>query len=449
MNLVNPSRTLAASLFAVGLLFGSNSFAHAQSDQKPADQKQPDNGAQASGNSKAAVVKKEAERGSLTPGAQHKLEQGADEPKPSVVLAPGQVPLVVFDTPTFDAGRIKSGQEIIHDYWFTNKGNGPLEIIDVRPSCGCTTAGGHDRVVQPGKTGKIPIRVVTLGMSGPLAKIISVLTNAPANGSNVVLTVKADIWHPVEVSPPAASFGRLTSDMTDAGAYERRLTITNHVPGAVANLTDIKTQNPRFSTELVVLEPGQKFELIVRLKQPLDFGSLLGAIELNTGVSEQPHLSISAQAYVASDVDVTPNKISAPIDTRIPISRQLYVRNNTTKPVTISDLTASNPQLKVSMKETQPGIAYLVTVDIPSKYTAASGGDRVTIKTSNPRVPELIVPVVNYDAAVEKANRRTLMTSSPMTKHAIKKPLDDQAEAKPAAAAKKVTPAPVGAATKP
>ena len=446
---VNHSTPLVALLIAAGLVLAPIEFAQAQSDQKPADQNTPANGAKASEKGKAVIVNNDADKGAIKPNAPLKPKPEPDDPKATVVLEPGQVPLVVFDTPTFDAGRVKSGQEIIHDYWFTNKGTGPLEIIDVRPSCGCTTAGGHDRIVQPGKTGKIPIKVVTLGMSGPLAKIISVLTNAPANGSNVVLTVKADIWHPVEVSPPAASFGRLTSDMSDAGAYERRLTITNHVPGTVANLTDIKSQNPRFTAELVVLQPGQKFELVVRLKQPLDFGSLLGVIEMNTGVSEQPRLSISTQAYVASDVDVTPNKISAPIDTRIPISRQLYIRNNTTKPITIGELAASNPQLKVSVQETQPGIAFLVTVDIPSKYTSASGGDRVTIKTSSPRVPELIVPVVNYDAAVEKANRRTLMTSSPMTKHAIKKPLDDQAEARPAAAAKKVTPTPIGTATKP
>lgn len=55
-------------------------------------------------------------------------------PQPTVQLKPGEVPGIKFDTPTYDFGRIPAGEQVLHDFWFTNTGNGPLEIVSVKPS---------------------------------------------------------------------------------------------------------------------------------------------------------------------------------------------------------------------------------------------------------------------------------------------------------------------------
>ncbi len=54
-------------------------------------------------------------------------------PEPTVTLKPGEVPKIEFDTPTYNFGRIRAGADIIHDFWFTNNGTGPLEILAVKP----------------------------------------------------------------------------------------------------------------------------------------------------------------------------------------------------------------------------------------------------------------------------------------------------------------------------
>ncbi len=59
--------------------------------------------------------------------------KSAGIPKPTVVLKPGEVPAIKFDTPDYDFGRVRSGPDITHDFWFTNTGTGPLEILKVRP----------------------------------------------------------------------------------------------------------------------------------------------------------------------------------------------------------------------------------------------------------------------------------------------------------------------------
>ncbi len=78
-----------------------------------------------------------AEMGPPAPGAAPAappVKPGAAVPQPTVQLKPGEMPGIKFDTPTYDFGRIPAGQEVLHDFWFTNTGNGPLEIISARPS---------------------------------------------------------------------------------------------------------------------------------------------------------------------------------------------------------------------------------------------------------------------------------------------------------------------------
>lgn len=55
-------------------------------------------------------------------------------PKPTVVLKPGEVPVMTIDTPSYNFGKVREGTEVVHDFWFTNTGNGPLEILRVKPS---------------------------------------------------------------------------------------------------------------------------------------------------------------------------------------------------------------------------------------------------------------------------------------------------------------------------
>lgn len=66
-------------------------------------------------------------------GPQAKV-RAASPPKATVVLKAGELPNIKFDTPNYNFGRVRAGQPIKHDFWFTNTGTGPLEILRVKPS---------------------------------------------------------------------------------------------------------------------------------------------------------------------------------------------------------------------------------------------------------------------------------------------------------------------------
>jgi len=53
-------------------------------------------------------------------------------PEPTVVLHPGEVPIIKFDSSVFDFGRVRAGTPVKHEFVFKNTGNGTLEILKAK-----------------------------------------------------------------------------------------------------------------------------------------------------------------------------------------------------------------------------------------------------------------------------------------------------------------------------
>src|SRR2546421_8737306 len=98
--------------------------------------------------------------------------------------APG--PKIQFASTEYDFGRVEAGVIVKHDFVFTNIGRATLEIGDVRPGCGCTTAGTWTKKVKPGRTGIIPLEFHSGNFSGAVGKQATVICNDPEQ-TNVLL----------------------------------------------------------------------------------------------------------------------------------------------------------------------------------------------------------------------------------------------------------------------
>lgn len=312
-------------------------------------------------------------------------------PEPTITLKPGEVPKIEFDTPTYRFGRVRAGDDIVHDFWFTNKGNGPLEILLVKPGCGCTTAGEYDRIVQPGQTGKIPIKIKSTKISGSVSKSIRVFTNIPGSDP-VSLTMAGDIWQAVEVTPRTAAFGRMTAEETEGKTLIKKVIVENNV-GDTLNLTNLRSNNPAFRVESQVIEPGKKAEITVTLLTPLNKGNNYARIEADTGVAEMPSLTFAASAYVTAEVEVMPPAITLQGDLDTTTQRIVTLRNGGKTPIKVSDVKVSNPAITTELTETAPGKAFRVVVEIPAGTQLAAAGESISIKTDNPKFPELTVPI--------------------------------------------------------
>lgn len=323
----------------------------------------------------------------LGPGS----KSAADVPDPTVVLKPGERPVFKLDSSVYDFGRAAVGKEINCDFTFTNAGNGPLELLKVRPSCGCTVTGAYDKIIQPGGKGKIPVTLRIGRASGKISKKITVYTNVEGEGQQVVLTLAGEVWSPLEADPQTVSFSRLSPEEAKGGA-KQTVILTNHTD-KLAKLTDVRCNNPLFTTEVKELEPGKKFEMVVTLAGPLQSSTATGKIEFSTGLEEQPTVQLPINAFALSAVEVVPSSVTIAKERTAPLTRRLVVRNNLKTPLKVSEVSTSNPQIKATLQETKPGSTYQVTLEIPADCKLPENGDQLKIKTDNSAKPEIIVPI--------------------------------------------------------
>lgn len=95
------------------------------------------------------------------------------------VKADGASPETVVPAPDFNFGEVLEGEIVTHEYVIENKGTAPLKILEVRTSCGCTTARKPESVV-PGTQEQIVVQGNTRGYGGrDFNKTITVTTDDP------------------------------------------------------------------------------------------------------------------------------------------------------------------------------------------------------------------------------------------------------------------------------
>lgn len=77
----------------------------------------------------------------------------------------------------YDFGEVDEGAVITHTFSFTNAGQVPLIISDVRSTCGCTVAKWPKGPILPGAAGEIPVKFDTKKKNGRQSKPITITAN--------------------------------------------------------------------------------------------------------------------------------------------------------------------------------------------------------------------------------------------------------------------------------
>lgn len=118
----------------------------------------------------------------------------------SLALAATTQAALVFEKTTIDLSPELGATSAVGVFKYENKGDTPVHIKAVRPSCGCTTAALAKNDVAPGEKGEIKATFNVGTMTGIQTKTITVETDDPKT-PQTVLTFKATIAQVLEVQP--------------------------------------------------------------------------------------------------------------------------------------------------------------------------------------------------------------------------------------------------------
>lgn len=92
-----------------------------------------------------------------------------------------KLPELTFETKEHDFGKLSEGDKVSFDFRFSNTGEAPLIITEVKASCGCTTPQWPKGVIKPGDTNMITVEYNSKGRPGEFSKGIVVTSNTYPN----------------------------------------------------------------------------------------------------------------------------------------------------------------------------------------------------------------------------------------------------------------------------
>jgi hypothetical protein len=313
-------------------------------------------------------------------------------------LAPGAQggPAIRFVENEHDFGKIGSGVSTKFDFAFTNTGTENLEVLAVRPACGCTVAGDWTKSVAPGESGIIPIQFNSGNFSGPIHKTVTVTCNTSAP-AETVLNFKGTVIKDVDVSPTLVVFTPQAGSQT---TEPKSVRIVNHTDMPM-ELSPPESTNPAFSAEIKTLKEGKEFEVLVTAKPPVVPGTIQGAITMKTSFPNMPVITVNSIVMVQQAITVSPPQLMlGPIPLAADTQLQMTVRNGGSFPLTLSELSVSIPGVEATLKELQPGRLFNITLDFPAGFVIGPGTrPELSVKTSDTQFPILRVPILQNPKA--------------------------------------------------
>ena len=298
-------------------------------------------------------------------------------------------PKLEFATPVYDFGRVKSGDLVKYSFVFTNGGDEVLQLNSVQPSCGCTTAGDWTRQVQPGEIGKVAIQFNSANFNGQVFKTISVTSNDKQKPVTV-LQLKGTIWKPIELVPPYTILN-IPPDVSTASASIR---IINNTDDPLT-LSTPESNNSSFTPTITTTKPGKEFQLTIASGESINTGNLQGKISFKTSWTNIPTLDVPFWVNVQPAIMVIPPHVMLPRGALVGKSpTTVTIQNNSTNALKLSDAAVNIPGVDVQLQEIQPGRVYHALLTFPENFEIPAGKQvTLTMKSSNPRSPEIRVPV--------------------------------------------------------
>lgn len=95
-----------------------------------------------------------------------------------------------FEKETHDFGTIPQNKPASYDFKFSNTGDAPIIISEVKPSCGCSVAEFTKTPVKPGEAGTVKV-TYNAAAKGPFTKQFTIKSNTKTPVKT--LTIKGNV----------------------------------------------------------------------------------------------------------------------------------------------------------------------------------------------------------------------------------------------------------------
>ena len=312
--------------------------------------------------------------------------------------AKGSRPVLDMPRLSYDFGESFELKEYTYAFIVRNRGTADLVIEEVKPGCGCTAA-KFDRVITPGKEGKIELVIDGSKVAGTFSKSTEVKTNDP-DRPQVTLVMSGKEIPLVKVVPEGTVYlhGR------PGEAVEKEFTIASNEKDLDFQVTKL-TSNMDDKVKYSYAKGTKPGEYVVKVsKDPkLPIMSTYGSLIVHTNSKKSPETVLQVHIMTKSSIMVSPSvlnygkvKFGDAAGPGAETTKSITVTKATGK-IKITQVTTSNPNFKATLETVVPDQQYKVKVVFtpPARKTSkqTESGEMV-LQTDDPQEPQLRVQLV-------------------------------------------------------
>jgi Protein of unknown function (DUF1573) len=168
-------------------------------------------------------------------------------------------------------------------FTFTDVGNNPVTVLQVKPSCGCTIYKLSKTILYPKETGQLDLVIQLGNQVGQFDKTVAVITD-DGSGSDLttILTIKINLPSPLTISPAFVSWQR----GKPATPQVVRITWRGKTP---IHITSITSSHRVIHTSLAPAKDGDGYNLTIwpTDTQETFYGTLLLHTDLKSAGPEK------------------------------------------------------------------------------------------------------------------------------------------------------------------
>jgi hypothetical protein len=306
----------------------------------------------------------------------------------------------VLPTPDHDFGAVKQGERLMHTFTIRNTTTSLMRIDRIDLSVqGITTRFKPD--IPPGADAQVTLEWDTVRANGDAEAIAMVHLNDKAQ-TGIALQLRAMVKPPIEFSPYPAVFFAAYQDES----VEKRVKIINNeeIP-LVVKLGEFPKDH--YEVDLDTVQAGKIYELRVKVRPGIPLGRFTERIILHTDRPQKPRLQVAANLFVKPAFYAFPETVdfgAISLETLerqpqlLELLTQTTILTNRFGPVEIRSVETSLPFLQI-VQTPASGSSERFRFDIGlSREKLGKGPISGTLRivSSDPRVPELTIPVKGH-----------------------------------------------------
>jgi hypothetical protein len=225
---------------------------------------------------------------------------------PEIMKNPGQEPPPAI---THDFGTVPQGTVCVHKFPLTNIYDVPMQVIDVRKSCGCLEAYPPQKVLQPGETAEFVVSMNTAKFTGANTQTLYV-TLGPNYVSTAILKLQATSRGDVQLNPGSVNFGTVAQGsrlsqtvILEYNGRQRDWKVTGVVPSPAPFRVEIKDISGRtwFSST--------KYSITVTLNPEAPAGPISETIRLTTTDPASPVVQFNVHGMIEAPLALSSHRI--------------------------------------------------------------------------------------------------------------------------------------------